>query len=149
MAGKTSIIKKGLSHKEVRGILEHRYPFLLVDKIIELEEDTILGIKNVSASDPYLSGHFPDDPIYPGVLLIETCSQVGGILVSKYFKGRGVIAQIKNFKFLNFIEPGDTIKIRATYKGKIGNFAQITTEAFVENRRVAKGEVTYSFTDKN
>jgi 3-hydroxyacyl-[acyl-carrier-protein] dehydratase len=138
-------INMTLNQKQIREILKQRYPFLLVDKIIELNDEYICGIKNVSATDPFLMGHFPDNPIYPGVLLIETCSQVGGILVSKYMKGNGYIASIKDFKFINFIEPGDTIIIEVNFISKFGKFANIKATAKVDDKIVGKGEIIYSF----
>lgn len=134
-----------LNQIEIRKILKQRYPFLLVDKIIKLDDESILGIKNVSATDPFLVGHFPNNPIYPGVLLIESCSQVGGILVSKHMKGDGYIASIKSFKFVKFIEPGDTITIEVIFISKFSNFANVSAIAKVDNEIVGKGEIVYSF----
>ena len=68
---------------QIRDILPHRYPFLFVDKIIELEENRIVGIKNVTATEPFFQGHFPDYPVMPGVLITESMAQVAGILVLK------------------------------------------------------------------
>lgn len=136
-----------LNQKQIREILDHRYPFLFVDKILSMDEQSAIGIKNVSATDPYLVGHFPDNPIYPGVLLIESCSQVGGLLFTNYYTGRGFLAQIKNFKFLKFIEPGDTIIIETHFLSKLGNFAQIESVAKVDNQVVGKGEIFYTFID--
>src|ERR1700724_372902 len=65
----------------IRDILPHRYPFLLVDAILELEEETIVGIKNVTINEPFFAGHFPDFPVMPGVLIIEAMAQVAGVLV--------------------------------------------------------------------
>lgn len=134
-----------LNQKQIREILKQRYPFLLVDQITEINDSYIHGIKNVSATDPYLVGHFPENPIYPGVLLIETCSQVGGILVSKYMKGDGYIARIKDFKFTNFIVPGDTIKIKAIFERKLGQFVNVNAIATVNDKIVGKGKIVYSF----
>lgn len=134
-----------LNQKQIREILTHRYPFLLVDKIISVEENKITGIKNISATDPFLVGHFPDDPIYPGVLLIESCAQVGGILISKMVTGRGHLARIKDFKFIQTVEPGDTIVIEAFFKSKFLKFVQVDAVASVNGKLVGKGEIIYSF----
>ncbi len=137
-----------LGQTDIKKILDQRYPFLLVDKITKIEDNKIWGIKNISATDPYLQGHFPDDPIYPGVLLIESCTQVGGILISKFINKRGFIAEVKNFKFLDFVVPGDTIEIEVTFLKKVFDFIQVSVIAKVKETIVAKGEVVYSFKNK-
>ena len=70
-----------LENIEIRDILPHRYPFLLVDRIVEMEPDRIVGIKNVTANEPFFAGHFPDFPVMPGVLIVEAMAQVAGVLV--------------------------------------------------------------------
>src|SRR5260221_680901 len=72
----------------IRDILPHRYPFLLVDRIDELEVDRIVGIKNVTANEPFFSGHFPDYPVMPGVMIVEAMAQVAGVLVLKQIEDR-------------------------------------------------------------
>jgi UDP-3-O-[3-hydroxymyristoyl] N-acetylglucosamine deacetylase/3-hydroxyacyl-[acyl-carrier-protein] dehydratase len=94
-------------------MLPHRYPFLLVDKIMEITEDGIVGVKNITMNEPQFTGHFPGNPIFPGVLQIEAMAQVGGIfaldkvedphLYSTYFM------KIDNVKFKNMVRPGDTV----------------------------------------
>ena len=87
----------------IRGILPHRYPFLLVDSILELEEDRIVGIKNVTNNEPWSMGHFPDFPVMPGVLIVEAMAQVAGVLVLKSIPDRSkklvLLASIDNAKF--------------------------------------------------
>ena len=104
----------------IKGLLPHRYPFLMIDKIIEVGEDYIVGIKNVTGNEAYFQGHFPDQPVMPGVLQIEAMAQTGGVLVLKdvpdpenystYF------AKIDDVKFRGMVVPGDTliIKLRVT-----------------------------------
>lgn len=135
----------GMSHKEIKQVLKHRYPFLLVDKIKEIGEGSIVGIKNVTATDVVLEGHFPDQPIYPGVLIIEACSQVGGVLVSNKVKGNGYIAQVDSFKFMKFVEPGDTMELHAEYLKSFGPYVNVRVFAKVEGKTVAKGTITYVF----
>ncbi|MDR0506808.1 MAG: beta-hydroxyacyl-ACP dehydratase [Dysgonamonadaceae bacterium] len=136
-----------IQQKEIRTILKQRFSFILIDRVLKIEENEIVGIKNVTASDINLWGHFDDEPIYPGALLIETCSQLGGILIAKKnpILKDGFLAQIDNFKFLKFIIPGDTIKINAVYAGKFSKFAKVDATAFVDDDIVAKGSITYFF----
>lgn len=137
--------KSVLSHQELKSILRHRHPFLLVDKIVEFNDDSIVGIKNITGTDYVMEGHFPDEPIYPGVLLIEACSQVGGILVSKQITGNGYIAQINDFKFLNFLEPGDSVQLHAQFMKKFGRYVSVKVQAYVGEKAIAKGQITYFF----
>ncbi len=136
-----------LSNIQLREILSQRPPFLLVDKIIKMEGRTVWGLKHVTASESYLQGHFPDKPIYPGVLLIETCAQVGGALFinDPGKKGNGYLANIKDFKFLKFIVPGDTIIVEATLIKEIGIYVNIEVIAKVDDEIVGKGSIVYSF----
>src|SRR5438045_3940131 len=87
----------------IRGILPHRYPFLLVDAIIELEAERIVGIKNVTANEPWTSGHFPNFPVMPGVLIVEAMAQVAGVLVLSQMEDREsklvLLASIEEAKF--------------------------------------------------
>lgn len=135
-----------LNNLQIREVLDQRYPFLLVDKILKIEKDVVYGLKNVSATDPYLVGHFPDDPVYPGVLLIETCAQVGGFLITDKIKGKykGYLANVKEFKFLTFIVPGDTIIIEAKLKLIISTFVNVDVVAKVNDKIVGKGSIVYS-----
>src|SRR4051794_13309962 len=77
-----------LDINEIREILPHRYPFLLVDRIVEMEPDRVVGIKNVTANEPFFQGHFPDFPVMPGVLIIEAMAQAAGVLVLKSMEDR-------------------------------------------------------------
>ena len=102
-----------LTNVEIQKILPHRYPFLLVDKIIEKTDKHIVGVKNVSGNEPFFQGHFPSEPVMPGVLIVEAMAQCGGILVlnqvedpenySTYF------VKIDGIKFRHKVVPGDTL----------------------------------------
>lgn len=135
-----------LNNLQIRNVLDQRYPFLLVDKILKIENGVVHGLKNVSATDPYLVGHFPDSPIYPGVLLIETCAQVGGFLIKDKIKQKykGYLANVKDFKFLSFIVPGDTIFVEARLKLSISNFVNVDVVARVNDKIVGRGSIVYS-----
>jgi UDP-3-O-[3-hydroxymyristoyl] N-acetylglucosamine deacetylase/3-hydroxyacyl-[acyl-carrier-protein] dehydratase len=135
------------SLEDIKKRLPHRYPFLMVDKIISLTETTVVGIKNVTFDEPYFQGHFPDEPIMPGVLIVESLAQCGGLLVlstvdepekySTYF------LKIDKLKFKHKVVPGDTIILKMDLvepmrRGIIMMFGQ----AFVGNHLVAEGEMT-------
>jgi UDP-3-O-[3-hydroxymyristoyl] N-acetylglucosamine deacetylase/3-hydroxyacyl-[acyl-carrier-protein] dehydratase len=136
-----------LTIEEIKKRLPHRYPFLLVDKIISLDETTIVGIKNVTFNESFFQGHFPNEPIMPGVLLVEALAQTGGLLVlcsleepekySTYF------LKIDKLKFKQKVVPGDTVifKMELTdvmRRGIVTMFGQ----AFVGNKLILEGEMT-------
>src|SRR6266852_9981616 len=97
----------------IREILPHRYPFLLVDRIDELEVDRIVGIKNVTANEPFFIGHFPDYPVMPGVLIVEAMAQVAGVLVLSQVPDRKnklvLLASVEEAKFRRPVRPGDQL----------------------------------------
>jgi 3-hydroxyacyl-[acyl-carrier-protein] dehydratase len=107
-----------VENKDIRKILPHRYPFLLVDRIIEVEEGKkAVGIKNVTANEPFFQGHFPDNPIMPGVLIVEALAQVAGIAVMNVeeFKGKlGLFAGIDKCRFKKVVRPGDQLILEVT-----------------------------------
>ncbi|MHB1073485.1 MAG: 3-hydroxyacyl-ACP dehydratase FabZ [Gemmatimonadaceae bacterium] len=132
---------------DVRSLLPHRGAFLLVDRILEWDAARIRCLKNVSSTDPHLEGHFPDEPIFPGVLLIEACAQAGGILLglSGRFTTRGYLAEVCEFKFLARVVPGDAVELHAEFVSAIGSFARARVHATVAGRTVARGVVSYFF----
>lgn len=101
--------------KDIWEILPHRYPMLMVDQILEIGEDSIVGIKNVTVNEPHFTGHFPGFPVMPGVLIIESMAQVGGILVGKvapHTRGRVMfLASVEEAKFRRPVLPGDQLRI--------------------------------------
>jgi UDP-3-O-[3-hydroxymyristoyl] N-acetylglucosamine deacetylase/3-hydroxyacyl-[acyl-carrier-protein] dehydratase len=135
-----------LDINEVKKRLPHRYPFLLVDKVIHLDEKSVVGIKNVTQNEPFFQGHFPDEPIMPGVLLIEAAAQVGGMLVmgtvpdpenySTYF------LKIDKVKFKRKVVPGDTLILKMDLLEPIRRgIALMFAEVYVGNQLVMEGEL--------
>src|SRR5260370_36783064 len=102
-----------LDNEEIRQILPHRYPMLLVDRILELEAERIVGIKNVTGNEPFFSGHFPDFPVMPGVLIVEAMAQTAGGLVLKSIPDRAsklvLLVSIEYAKFRRPVGPGDQL----------------------------------------
>ena len=134
-----------LTNKEIREILPHRYPFLLVDKIIELEPGKrAVGIKNVSANEPFFQGHFPDYPIMPGVLIVEALAQTAGIAVAvlEENKGKlGVFASIDSMKFKNQVTPGDVLQLEAEILLTKLGMTKARVKATVDGKVAAEGEI--------
>src|SRR5215471_14436100 len=99
----------------IREILPHRFPMLLVDRIEELEEERVVGIKNVTANEPFFVGHFPDFPVMPGVLITEAMAQVAGVLVLSSIPDRAtklvLLASVEEAKFRKPVRPGDQLRI--------------------------------------
>ena len=137
-----------LNNIDIQRILPHRYPFLLVDKITDMEEGKwIKGIKNVTINEPFFQGHFPGNPIMPGVLICEALAQVGAVLLlgMEENKGKlGVFTGINIFKFRKQVVPGDTLELSAeliTYRHGMG---KANVEAKVDGKTAAKGEMSFA-----
>lgn len=139
-----------LTNKEIREILPHRYPFLLVDKVIELEPGKrVVGIKNVSANEPFFQGHFPEYPIMPGVLIVEALAQIAGIAVAviEENKGKlGVFASIDGMKFKKQVLPGDVLTLEAEILSSKMGVTKAKVKATVEGKLVAEGEIKFAMT---
>lgn len=135
---------------EIKNILPHRYPFLMVDKVEEIEEGSrIVAIKNVTIDEPFFAGHFPDYPIMPGVLVIEAMAQAGGILYIK--SGLDVTNRLPFFmgidkvKFRKPIFPGDTMKIEITVLRKRNNCWKLKGKTFVDDTLAVEAEILAAF----
>jgi len=131
----------------VKNIMKHRYPFLLVDKITYLDESEVVGVKNVTVNEDFFNGHFPENPVMPGVLQIEALAQVGGILVMNSIeepeKHIPYLAGIENFRFRKMVSPGDTLVMRLRFIAPIKRgIAKMKAEAFVGNNLVSEGNMT-------
>ena len=108
------------SYQTILEALPHRFPFLLIDKVTQIDETSISGIKNVSFNEPFFEGHFPENPIFPGVLMVEASAQLSGIYLHHHhgskqdLKLNGLFAGIDNFSFKKIVRPGDQLMITST-----------------------------------
>jgi 3-hydroxyacyl-[acyl-carrier-protein] dehydratase len=136
----------------IRDILPHRYPMLLVDRIVELEEDRIVGIKNVTANEPFFLGHFPDFPVMPGVLIVEAMAQVAGVLVLNRIPDRKsklvLLASIEQAKFRKPVVPGDQLRIEMIVTKIKSTVAKMHGTATVDGVVVAEAEVLCKIADR-
>src|ERR671910_3521251 len=125
-----------LEAADIMRILPHRYPFLLVDRIVELEPGVrAVGIKNVTANEPQFSGHFPGRPIMPGVLMVEALAQTAGVAVLSLdeYRGKlGLFAGIDDCRFKRMVVPGDTLRLEVTVEKLRGMFGRVKAVASVE-----------------
>jgi len=141
-----------LDIQEIRDILPHRYPMLLVDAILELEEERIVGIKNVTVNEPYFVGHFPEYPVMPGVLVVEAMAQVAGVLVLKQVPDRKnklvLLASIEQAKFRRPVRPGDQLRIEMKVTKRKASIAKMHGQASVAGVVVAEAELMCVLEDR-
>ena len=141
-----------LSSEEILGLLPHRFPFALVDKVVEhVPGQKAVALKNITINEPQFQGHFPDRPLMPGVLIVESMAQVGGIIVTQMPdlpKGLFVFAGINNVKFRRPVVPGDQLIITCELLSiKRKRFGKVKGEAHVEGKLVCSGELMFSLVD--
>lgn len=138
--------------QEIREILPHRYPMLMVDRILEMSEDRIVGIKNVTANEPHFMGHFPHFPVMPGVLVVEAMAQVAGVLVLKSIPNRNeklvLLASVEEAKFRKPVVPGDQLRIEMTLTRRKATVAKMQGIATVDGTVVAEAVVMCKLADK-
>jgi UDP-3-O-[3-hydroxymyristoyl] N-acetylglucosamine deacetylase/3-hydroxyacyl-[acyl-carrier-protein] dehydratase len=143
-----------LDINQIVNILPHRYPFLLIDKIIHLDEESVAGVKNVTFDEHFFLGHFPGNPVMPGVLQVEAMAQIGGILVlntvpdpENYWT---YFLSIENFRFRKMVLPGDTLVIKCDLLAPIKRgIAKMSGRAYVGNTLVCEGTMTASIVRKD
>ena len=137
---------------QIRKILPHRYPFLLVDRVLEmdLEKHTILGQKNVTINEQFFQGHFPQAPIMPGVLILEALAQVGGIMLheSGFQDKIALFLSIKNAKFRKPVLPGDILHLYAEGKVFSSKGGRIYAKATVGSKVASEAEIGYALINK-
>ena len=137
-----------LDVKEILKLIPHRYPFLLVDRIVEIHgSEKIVGIKNVSFNENFFQGHFPNRPVMPGVLICEAMAQVGAILADNARGGRDdnktfVLTGLDNVKFKRPVQPGDQLRMELTCLKRRGSFWKMQGVATVDGKVVALAEIS-------
>jgi beta-hydroxyacyl-ACP dehydratase FabZ len=141
-----------LDINEIRRILPHRYPFLLVDRIVELDAERVVGIKNVTNDEPFFQGHFPDFPVMPGVLIVEAMAQAAGVLVLKSIPDRHkklvLLVAIEGAKFRKPVVPGDQLRLEMSVIKRKASVAKMAGKATVDGVVVAEAEVMCKLADK-
>ncbi len=142
-----------LTWKEIRKILPHRYPFLLVDKVlkVDVEKGTIVAQKNVTLNEEIFLGHFPEAPVMPGVLIIEALAQTGGILVYEKTKTPKIalLLNIVGAKFRRPVVPGDILILEVKALHMSNNGGKIAAKALVDNKTVVEAELSFALIDRS
>jgi len=142
-----------LDVNEIRRILPHRYPMLMVDRIVEMDAQHIVGIKNVTANEPFFAGHFPNFPVMPGVLIAEAMAQTAGVLVLSSIPDREdklvLLVSIEFAKFRKPVVPGDQLRIEMQLLKRKATVAKMSGKATVEGVVVAEAEMMCKLADKS
>ncbi len=137
-----------LSNQEIQAIIPHRYPFLLVDRIVEMEEGVrAVGIKAVTANEQFFQGHFPSFPVMPGVLIVEALAQVGAVVLLKMPENHGKIALfagIDGFRFRKQVFPGDVLRLEVELTKMRGPVGKGHARATVDGDVAAEGELMFA-----
>jgi len=141
---------KPLEVEDILKILPHRYPFMLVDRIIEHvpEEDKIVGLKNLTFNETFFQGHFPDNPVMPGVLQLEAMAQVAGVMLNSKSGNEGKIAyfmSINNAKFRRMVKPGDQLRIVVEGQRIRSRMAVVKGMAFVGEELASEAELSFGY----
>lgn len=158
-----------LNCTEILKLIPHRYPFILIDRVEELTPGkSAIGVKNITINEPYFTGHFPTEPIVPGVLILESLAQLSAVMYCSEFipmtDGQsnqlvidesnisiddisskvGYLVEIKNVKFKKPVKPGDKIVLRCFKKSSFGLMSQVKIDAYVEKECILEGTITVS-----
>lgn len=129
---------------EIKGILPHRYPFLLVDRVTRLSDDGAEGVKSVSHNEPFFAGHFPDYPVMPGVLILEALAQLGGVLIlssrKEGLKGLPLLLGIDHARFRKEVRPGDQLMLEVRLLKERAGVVRLSGRAFVSSELACEAE---------
>jgi 3-hydroxyacyl-[acyl-carrier-protein] dehydratase len=141
------VLNTTLDINQIMQILPHRYPFLLIDRVIDLRpRERIVAIKNVTANEPFFVGHFPGTPVMPGVLIVEAIAQAGGALLLTEVEDRDsklmLFTGIERARFRRPVVPGDQLRIEIEVKAWRGDAVRMEGRAFVDEKRAAEATVT-------
>lgn len=132
--------------EEIKAIIPHRYPFLLIDQIDEIIDKTIIGRKAVTINEPFFQGHFPEKAVMPGVLIIESLAQTGAVLLLSQdeFKGKiAYFAGIDQVRFKQVVRPGDVLKLEVTLTRQRSSVGFASAKAYVDNNVVCTAELMF------
>ena len=139
-------VRLPLGSSEIMRVIPHRYPFLLIDRVIELDERRVVAIKQVTANEPHFQGHFPDRPIMPGVLIIEALAQAGAVSVLIRPENRGklaLFAGIEDCRFRRVVVPGDTLRLEVTMEKLGRSFGRGRAVASVDGEVAAEATIMF------
>jgi 3-hydroxyacyl-[acyl-carrier-protein] dehydratase len=147
----TDAVNPVMDARAILAVLPHRYPFLLVDRILEVEPGKrAVGLKNVTANEPQFQGHFPERPIMPGVLIVEALAQVGAVLMLQQATNQGklaLFAGIDNCRFRRVVGPGDQLLLEVDVLKLRGAFGKVAAKATVDGQLAAEAELLFTITE--
>lgn len=133
--------------EQIKAIIPHRYPFLLIDQIDDINENTIIGRKAVTINEPFFQGHFPEKAVMPGVLIIEALAQTGAVLLLSQEQFRGKIAYfagIDQVRFKQIVQPGDVLKLEVSLTRQRSSIGFASAKAYVNDQIVCSAELMFS-----